>query len=179
MSRYVSEQPVFLIFIIGHLLLKVKQGEFNVKKLAVILAVLFLSLPLAADLGEGELSSYKSLFMKRIIAGNPGRESDIRRCMDGIIKDGSAGVRLIDKFGLFLYDSRRNGLALEKIKFLRDGHLYIFMITLKDNADGALYNLFLEYSYDSGRGAYSLTDISFSMVFSDKIKSVSEFFGGG
>jgi hypothetical protein len=53
------------------------------------------------------------------------------------------------------------------------------MIILKDNADGALYNLFLEYSYDSGRGAYSLSDISFSMVFSDKIKSVSEFFGGG
>jgi hypothetical protein len=117
--------------------------------------------------------------MKRIISGNPGRESEIRRCMDGIIKDGSAGVRLIDKFGLFLYDSRQNNLTLEKIKFLRDGHFYIFMITLKDNSDGGLYNLFLEYSYDSGRSAYTLTDISFSMVFADKIKSVSEFFGGG
>jgi hypothetical protein len=53
------------------------------------------------------------------------------------------------------------------------------MITLKDNADGALYNLFLEYSYEAGKGSYKLTDISFSMVFADKIKSVSEFFGGG
>ncbi len=149
------------------------------KNLVFILAALLITLPLRADVGEGELSGYKSLFMKKIISGNPGRESEIRRCMDGIIKDGSAGVRIIDKFGLFLYDSRRNGLALEKIKFLRDGHFYIFMITLKDSADGGLYNLFLEYSYDSGRGAYSLTDISFSMVFSDKIKSVSEFFGGG
>jgi len=142
------------------------------------LFIIFSILPIAADVGEGELSGYKSLFMKKIISNNPDRESEIRRCMDGIIKDGSSGVRLIDKFGLFLYDSKNNGLTLERIKYLRDGHVYIFMITLKDNADSSLYNLFLEYTYDGGRGAFKLTDISFSMVFADKIKSVKEFFGG-
>ncbi len=149
------------------------------KNIIVALFILFISLPLFADVSEGELSAYKSLFLKKIISNNPERESDIRRCMDGIIKDGSSGERLIDKFGLFLYDSKRNGLDLEKIKYIRDGHLYIFMITLKDSADNGLYNLFLEYSYESGRGAYKLTDISFSMVFAEKIKSVSAFFGGG
>jgi len=157
---------------------EVEYGEFNVKNLIVSLFIIFLSLPLAADVGEGELSSYKSLFLKKIISSNPGRESEIRRCMDGIIKDGSSGVRLIDKFGLFLYDSRNNNLSLERIKYFRDGNISIFMITLKDNSDSTLYNLFLEYSYESARGAYKLTDISFSMIFADKIKSVSEFFGG-
>jgi hypothetical protein len=149
------------------------------KNLSVLFFIVILSTPLTADVGEGELSVYKSLFLKKIISNNPDRESEIRKCMDGIIKDGSSGVRLIDKFGLFLYDSRNNGLSLEKIKYIRDGHLYVFMITLKDNADGGLYNLFLEYSNDAGRGSFKLTDISFSMVFADKIKSVTEFFGGG
>lgn len=149
------------------------------KKLIVPLFIIFLYLPLGADIGEGELSGYKTQFLKKIISNNPEREPEIRRCMDGIIKDGSSGVRLIDKFGLFLYDSRRNNLDMERIKYFRDGNRYIFMITLKDNTDASLYNLFLEYTYESGRGAYKLTDISFSMVFADKIKSVSEFFGGG
>lgn len=149
------------------------------KKLIVSLLIIFLYLPLSADIGEGELSSYKSQFLKKIISNNPEKESEIRRCLDGIIKDGSSGVRIIDKFGLFLYDSRNNGLAMEKIKYFHDGSANFFMITLKDNADGSLYNLFLEYTYESGRGAYRLSDISFSMVFADKMKSVSEFFGGG
>jgi len=152
-----------------------------VKKLIMLCFVVVASVSSASagDVRESELAGYKSLFLKKIISNNPDRESDIRRCMDGLIKDGNSGVRLIDKFGLFLYDSRNNGLTLEKIKYIRDGHFYIFMITLKDNADNGLYNLFLEYSYDAGRGAFRLTDISFSMVFGDKIKSVSKFFGGG
>jgi hypothetical protein len=132
-----------------------------------------------ADVGEGELSGYKSMFLKKVISGNPGREQEIRRCLDGVIRDGKSGVKLIDKFGLFLYDSKKNGLSLEKIRFIHDGHFYIFMIILKDNADGGLYNLYLEYTYDSGRGSFRLSDIYFSMIFAEKIKSVSEFFGGG
>ena len=158
---------------------EVECGEFIVKNLLIFLIIMVSILPLTAAVGEGELSGYKSLFLKKIISENPDRETEIRRCLEGLIKDGSSGVRLIDKFGLFLYDSRNNNLSLEKIKYIRDGNLYIFLITLKDNQDGGLYNLFLEYSYESGRGAYRLTDISFSMVFAEKIKSVSEFFGGG
>ena len=51
------------------------------------------------------------------------------------------------------------------------------MMILKDNADGGLYNLYLEYTYDSGRSSFKLSDIYFSLVFGEKIKSVSEFFG--
>jgi len=145
----------------------------------LMLFILFLCLPLAADVGEGELSNYKSLFIKKILSGSPERESEIRRCLDGIIRDRNSGVRLIDKFGLFLYDSSKNNLSLEKIKYFHDGQAYIFMITLRDNSDGALYNLFLEYAYEPRRGAFRLSDISFSTVFADRIKSVTDFFGGG
>lgn len=142
-------------------------------------AIVLLSLPVTADIGEGELSNYKSVFLKKIIANNPEREQEIRRCMEGFIRDGRSGMRLIDKFGLFLYDSRKSNLTLDKIRYFHDGAAYIFMITLKDNADGALYNLFLDYRYETGRGAYRLADISFSMVFAERMKSVTEFFGGG
>jgi len=144
----------------------------------LLLFVIFLSLPLAADVREGELSNYKSQFIKQVIQNNPDRESEIRRCMDGVIREKYSGVKLIDKFGLFLYDSSKNNLTLDKIKYFRDGQAYIFMITLKDNADGAVYNLFLEYVYEPGRGSFKLADISFSMVFADRMKSVTEFFGG-
>lgn len=148
------------------------------KNLAFFLLIVITGLPLYADIREGELSGYKSLFLKKIISNNPDKESEIRRCLEGLIKDGSSGVRIIDRFGLFLYDSRNNGLTLEKIKYFHDGQKNLFMITLKDSADSGLYNLFLEYSYDSGRGAFRLSDISFSMVYADRIKSVTEFFGG-
>ena len=89
------------------------------KNLLIFLFITVSVIPLAADVGEGELSGYKSMFLKKIIANNPDRESEIRKCLDGLIKDGSSGVRLIDKFGLFLYDSRKNGLSLERIKYFR------------------------------------------------------------
>ncbi len=144
-----------------------------------MLLILFLYIPLSADVGEAELSNYKSMFIKKIIADNPDREAEIRKCLDGIIRDRNSGVRLISKFGLFLYDSSRNNLNLEKIRYFRDGQSYIFMITLKDNADGALYNLYLQYNYEPGRGAFRLSDVSFSTVFSERMRSVTEFFGGG
>lgn len=167
------------VFIIGKKNQEVNTGVLNVRIAWVFLIMLVSVMPLASDVGEGELSGYKSMFLKMIISANPGREQEIRRCLDGLIRDNRSGVKLLDKFGLFLYDSRKNGLSLEKVKYLHDGHLYIFMIILKDTADGGVYNLYLEYTYDPGRGSYKLSDICFSMVFGEKIKSVSEFFGGG
>lgn len=149
------------------------------KKPVLSFVILLITImPLMADIGEGELSSYKTVFMKKITANNPGREDEIRKTLSCLIKDGSSGVRLIDKFGLFLYDSRNSGLILEKIKYLRDGRTNVFIITLKDSSDSRLYNLYLEYSSDGG-GTLKLADISFSMIYSDRIKSVLGFFGGG
>ncbi|HPJ40271.1 MAG TPA: hypothetical protein PLT75_17660, partial [Spirochaetota bacterium] len=79
--------------------------------------MLFFTAQLSADVGEKELAGLRGAFMSRILAENPGKEGDIRRCLGSMVKEGSSGSRLIDRFGLFLYDSRRNRLVLEKIRF--------------------------------------------------------------
>ena len=147
--------------------------------------ILFLSFALAllapaglsADVGEGELARFKSAFTSKIISDNPGREAEVRNCLSSIVKQGSSGVRLIDRFGLFLYDSGRNGLVLERIRFFRSGGTAAFFIVLKDSSDGRLYSLYLEYVF-TGAGAIKLDSTYFSMVYSEKIKSVTRFFGG-
>ena len=151
--------------------------------------ILFLSFALAlalallapaglfADVGEGELARFKSAFTSKIISDNPGREAEVRSCLASIVKQGNSGTRLIDRFGLFLYDSARNGLELERIRFFRYGATAAFFIILKDSSDGRLYSLYLEYVF-TGAGAVRLDSTYFSMVYSEKIKSVTSFFGG-
>ncbi len=149
------------------------------KHILFLLPVIFLFFitDLTADVGEGELARYRSEFISRIIADNPGREDDIRRCLDYMVKDGNVGSRLIDRFGLFLYDSSRNSLALEKIRFFKDSGNTIFFILLKDSSDGELYSLYLEYGF-SGSNNLKLRSTYFSMIYGDRIQSVTRFFGG-
>ncbi len=135
-----------------------------------------LALPVQGELKENELDWYKNKFREKVLNDNPGRESEIRKSLEGMVKVGGAGVKLIDKFGLFLYDSRRNNLVLEKVKFFRDGSSSIFIISLRDESDEQLYSLFLEYVYSSSRGTFSLGEIYFSKVFEEKMTSVREFF---
>jgi hypothetical protein len=98
--------------------------------------------------------------------------------MEGFIKNSSSGIRLIDKFAFFLYDCDTKGLNIENIKFYKDGNINLFIITLKDKSDNGLYSLSLEYTYVSAKGSLELSDISFSMIFPDKIKGAVQFFGG-
>lgn len=141
----------------------------------ILIFCLAAALPLGAEIKEKQLDWYKSEFREKVISDNPERESEIRSCLEGMIKKGGAGVKLIDKFGLFLYDSRKNGLVLEKVRFIKDGSSSIFIISLRDESDSQLYSLFLEYVCN---GTYRLGDISFSKVFEEKMTSVKEFFGG-
>ena len=150
------------------------------KKILLMLCMI-ISVPavISAEIKESEVSNYRSAFLRKILSNNPNKEAEIRRCMDGFIKTGSSGIRLMDKFALFLYDCNSKGLSVEKIKFYKDGNINLFIITLKDKSDDSIYSLSLEYTYISARGAFELSDISFSMIFPDKLKGVSQFFGGG
>ena len=145
--------------------------------LAAILAVLFINTTLSADVGEGELARLRGAFMSRILADNPGREDEIRRCLGSMVKEGNTGSRLIDRFGLFLYDSSRNRLELERIRFLKDAGNAVFFIVLKDSSDAQLYSLYLEYGI-AGGGGLKLRNTYFSMIYGERIKSVTKFFGG-
>lgn len=145
---------------------------------AFFIAILFLGTALSADVGEGELARLRGAFMSRILADNPGREDEIRRCLGSMVRDGNTGSRLIDRFGFFLYDSSRNRLELEKIRFLKDPGGAVFFIVMKDSSDGQLYSLYLEYGITGG-GSIKLRDTYFSMIYGERIKSVTKFFGGG
>ncbi|HPS58555.1 MAG TPA: hypothetical protein PK514_10665 [Spirochaetota bacterium] len=143
-----------------------------------VIILLLCALQAGADIKENQLQQYKSAFRTKVISDNPGKEQEITRCLEGMIREGGAGVRLIDKFGLFLYDSSSNNLVLDRVKFIRDGSSSIFILFLKDGADSQTYSLYLEYVFSQSKGTYTLGEIYFSKLFGDRVDSVREFFGG-
>lgn len=144
---------------------------------AFFIIILFMNTAVLADIGEGELAGLRGAFMARIIMDNPGREDEIRKCLGSMVRDGNTGSRLIDRFAFFLYDSRRSNLELEKIRFMKDSGNAVFFIVMKDSSDNQLYSLYLEYSFTGG-GTIKLRDTYFSMIYGNRIKSVTKFFGG-
>ena len=150
-----------------------------IKKIILCIIISVQASVIFAEIKENELSNYKTVFLRKIIASNPSRETEIRRSVNGYIKSSSSGIKIIDKFALFLYDCNNKGLSIEKIKFYKDGNINLFIITLKDKSDNGIYNLSLEYTYIAASDSFVLSDISFSMIFPDKIKSAAQFFGGG
>ncbi len=149
-----------------------------IRKTVFIIFIIFIALSLSAEIKEKELNHYRERFISKIKRDNPGMHSAIGRCMDGIVRQGSAGTRISDKFALFLYDSSRNRLSLERVRFFKQGSIDAFMIVMKDLSDGQLYNLYMEYFWSGKNKSYTLKDIYFSMVFREKMDSVRDFFGG-
>lgn len=150
------------------------------QRIALFTALLILtaSLFLQARIKESEVERYRNIFTAKIIKDNPDREKEIRNFLDGIVKRGIGGAGVADRFALFMYDSSVNSLTAEKIRFYRSGNITTVFIVLKDESDGSLYNLYLEYIYSKAGDSYSLGDIYFSMIFSDRIDSVRAFFEG-
>ena len=148
------------------------------KFIIVLTLFLFCTMQAGADISEVQLQQYKSAFRAKMLGDNPGREQDIDRCLDGMIREGGAGVRLIDKFGLFLYDSSSHNLVLERVRFIREESSNIFIIFLKDGTDGQTYSLYLEYIFNAAKGTYALGDIFFAKVFDSRAISVRKFFEG-
>jgi len=152
--------------------------KYMIKKF-ILCIIISIPTVIFAEIKEKDLSYYRETFLRKALSSNPGKETEIRRCLDGYIKNVASGIKIIDKFALFLYDCNSKGLSIEKIKFYKDGNVNLFIITLKDRSDNGLYSLSLEYTYVAAKGSFELSDISFSMIFPDKIKGVLQFFGSG
>ena len=152
-----------------------------IKKIILCIIISIISIPavIFAQIKESDLSNYRAAFLNKILASNHNKETEIRKCLDGFIKNSSSGIKLIDKFAFFMYDCDNKGLSIEKIKFYKDGNVNLFIITLKDRSDNSLYSLSLEYTYLSAKGSFELSDISFSMIFPDRIKGALQFFSSG
>jgi hypothetical protein len=129
-----------------------------------------------ARISERELRDYSSSFLSMIIRDNRSYKARITECLNGMIKNGNAGMRLLDKFGLFIYDSRKQGICLKKSRFFyNDGQFNLFLI-FEDDYDGQLYTLYLEYEYRSKERLCILKDVYFSLVFDEKMKNIEKFF---
>jgi hypothetical protein len=145
----------------------------------ILIALIFLVTQLTvahARISESELKNYSAEFLSMVIGDNRGYKSIITECLNGMIKNGSAGMRLLDKFGLFIYESRKEGICLKKARFFSaDGQFSLFLI-FEDDYDGQLYTLYLEYEYRRKEKICILKDVYFSLVFDEKMKKVEEFF---
>ncbi|MFC1670713.1 hypothetical protein ACFL20_09995 [Spirochaetota bacterium] len=143
--------------------------------LTVLAVMLFQGLSFA-KISEKELKRYNSTFLNIILDGNKSNKSQIRRLLNGVVKNEDGGIRIIDKFGLFMYDCQKNSIVLKKAKFFHSDSVYHFFLILEDINDKQLYTLYLEYGYDYQKRSYHLMDIYFSLVFNEKMKEIEKFF---
>jgi len=143
--------------------------------LFIILTVIFSYGPGYPQISEGAMAGYSGAVLSKIVNENPDAGAKIRLCLSGLLKDGASGMRLIDKLGLFLYDSKKHGMSLEKSRFYSRDSLFSLHLVMKDKNDSQQYSLYLEYDYNGGQCV--LKDAYFSMVFDEKLKQIKRFFG--
>ncbi|HNW30036.1 MAG TPA: hypothetical protein PKN50_16270 [Spirochaetota bacterium] len=147
------------------------------KKLALIIPLLVLCCTShsSAKISERTLGQFKSAFMGRVIEDNPEYEARIRRFMKGMILEGRMGMPILDKFGLFLSNMEKKGVAVNRIRFYSQDDLFCLFFVMKDLKDDQLYTMFLEYEFGKG-GRCILKEIYFSIVFEERMKEIKSFF---
>ncbi|HPV43086.1 MAG TPA: hypothetical protein PKX40_18050 [Spirochaetota bacterium] len=121
------------------------------------------------------MGQFKSAFMGRVIEDNPEYEARIRRFMKGMILEGRMGMPILDKFGLFLSNMEKKGVAVNRIRFYSQDDLFCLFFVMKDLKDDQLYTMFLEYEFGKG-GRCILKEIYFSIVFEERMKEIKSFF---
>ncbi len=144
--------------------------------LFMLIAVIFSVAPTFSSISEAEMAHYSNSILSRIISENPESGAKIRQCLTGLLKEKGSGMRLMDKLGMFFYDSSRRGMVMEKTWFYSKEDLFSLHFLLRDKNDSQKYTLFLEYDYLPG-GRCELRDAIFSMVFDEKLKEIRRFFG--
>ena len=127
-------------------------------------------------ISESRLKTYSGVILRKIINDNSESSPAIRRCLGGLIKDSSSGIRLVDKLGIFMYDIRKHGMSIKNTRFYNKNNLFSLFIVMKNKDDTQHYTLYLEYNYISG-GQCKLQDAYFSMLFDNKYRQVKKFFG--
>ena len=141
----------------------------------LILAVALIVPAANAKLSEKELDRYRSAVLSRVIDDNPEREEDIRIFFNGMVMEGNMGIRLLDKFGIFMSNMEKKDIEIRRTRFFRRDSVYSLFFVMKDRTDSQLYTLFLEYEY--GRKARCvLKDIYFSIVFEERMSEIKSFF---
>jgi hypothetical protein len=128
-----------------------------------------------AKISEKDLAQHGAALLSRVIDGNPDHEADIRTLFRGTVMEGNAGIRLQDKFGIFMSTMEKKGITIQSTRFYRQDDIFTLFLVMKDGKDDQLYTLFLEYGYGRN-GRCVLRDIYFSIVFEERMNEIRSFF---
>lgn len=128
-----------------------------------------------AKLSEKGLAQHKAAILSRVIDDNPEQDADIRTLFNGTVMEGNMGIRLLDKFGIFMSNMEKKGIEIRSTRFYRKDDVFTLFFVMKDGKDDQLYNLFLEYGYGR-KGRCVLKDIYFSIVFEERMNEIRSFF---
>jgi hypothetical protein len=141
----------------------------------LILIVLCGASAVNARLSEKDLAHYTSAMLSRVIDDNPEREEDIRTFFNGMVMEGNMGIRLLDKFGIFMSNMEKKEIEIPRVRFYRQESLFSLFFVMKDRKDNQRYTLFLEYEYGK-KARCVLKDIYFSIVFEERMNEIKSFF---
>lgn len=141
-----------------------------------LLLSLLLPLPVSSKISEERFRNYSASFVAKLNRDNPGCERRIAELMGGMIVSGDAGMRLSDRMGMFLYDTKRHDISLAAVRFFNRDELYALFLIMQDDADNQAYNLYLEYELDRRANRCRLREIYFSMVFEERMRDIKGFF---
>jgi hypothetical protein len=143
---------------------------------AALLIPLLLPPPAASKISEERFRNYSASFVAKLNRDNPGCERSIAVLMGSMIVCGDAGMRLSDRMGMFLYDTKRHDISLSAVRFFNRDELYALFLIMQDDAESQSYNLYLEYELDRRSQRCRLREVYFSMVFEERMKDIKGFF---
>jgi len=148
------------------------------KKLIILSILVLISSPLlmAKNDTEDVLKAANARFLKQIRAENPEYSQRISELLEYVLNKKKSGARVLDRFGIFLNDCRKNNMVLKKTYFSSGKRHFTVFLVLQDRSDSQEYILFTHYSYDASQKTCKLVDIYFSLVFDAKMKSMKALF---
>jgi hypothetical protein len=149
----------------------------NIKSVLLpVIALLYFTLSLSAEIRESELEKMSSSILKKIISDNKDESPAIREYLNGVVVGNNSGMKLIDKLALFVLNSNKNGVKLHRTLFFQNRKESFMLLLVFNDEEQEEYLLHLTYSFEKRRKICTLKDIYFSLVFGEKKEQVDNFF---
>ena len=148
----------------------------NLLFLNISALILFFCTPLFATDSEETIKANNSKFLNQIKSENSEYSQKISELFEYVLNKKKSGARVLDRFGIFLNDCKKNNIFLKKTYFYSGKKHFTVSLMLQDRSDSHEYILFTHYAYDSASKTCKLVDIYFSLVFDAKMKSIKTLF---
>jgi hypothetical protein len=154
-------------------------GDIAMKNsLFLVVSILILSFNTTLKAADTEdiINANNTKFLNQIKLENPEYSQRISELFGYILNQKKTGARVLDRFGIFLNDCKKNNMSLKKTYFSSGKKHFTVFLILQDRSDSHEYILFTQYAYNSAQRTCKLVDIYFSLVFDAKMKSMKALF---